>query len=280
MSTQPQFWTISFSGAGLLLSYHLGAAKVLLQNPPVPLPIRAVAGSSSGAIAATLLSLLPHRLDEYTDRFLYHGGAGLGIMKDMIQSEPIPTKSTEWTRPDLFICATKSSDGSMHLFRFDPTTERNMQQSDLLLRAIQASCMIPKSFHPHDVFSKQRPTFPDGIEIDGELYCDGGISESVPPTPMDSDPHCSRHIIISPISGPTTEDSTYNSIRPLDHSLALPFTLTCRSGSFRIKPSLQNLRAAVASVGATTPNVLRDWYQRGIDDTLAFLDGIEKNVPR
>ena len=88
------FVTLSFSGAGHLLPYHLGVASSLhrastnggkssciydntsthksqLPHVPVslPAPIKAVSGSSSGAVAATVLVRLPHRIEEYADAF-------------------------------------------------------------------------------------------------------------------------------------------------------------------------------------------------------------------
>ncbi len=274
MTATSKFWTLSFSGAGLLLPYHLGAARIL-SSSPLTSPIKAVAGSSSGAIAATLVSLFPHRLEEYVDRFLHDGGRGLTLMKEIMESESLAMGSKTFLESNhilLFVCVTKSIDGSMHLLEFDP--KDGSRQESHLFRAIHASCMIPRSFHPYDIFSKQRPSYPDGIEIDGELYCDGGIASPAPPTTMDNDPNCARRILISPISQPKSDEQR-NCIRPTDHSLALPFALTSHCGSFRIRPSLQNLRAAIVSTGATTPDVLRDWYQRGADDASAFLDSIQ-----
>lgn len=286
MGTQSKFWTISFSGAGLLLPYHLGAARVLRDtllssssSNTAALPIRAVAGSSSGAIAATFMSLLPHRLEEYTDRFLYDGGRGLSLVKEMLEEE-IRSRSAvsrpsahEDLAPLLYICTTKSSDGSMHLFEFHPN--ENPQMDSKLFSAIHASCMIPKSFHPYDVFSRATPSYPDGVEIDGVLYCDGGIASPAPSTPMDSDLNCARNIVISPISGPASSGNS--SIRPNDRSFGLPFALTSRCGSFRVNASLQNLRAAFGSIGATTPEALRDWHGRGVDDAEAFLQSVKNH---
>ena len=64
--TPTRYTTVAFSGAGHLLAYHLGVASTLLTastNTPQPKlpPLRAVSGSSSGAIAAAVLSCLPHR---------------------------------------------------------------------------------------------------------------------------------------------------------------------------------------------------------------------------
>lgn len=276
MGAHTKFWTLSFSGAGLLLPYHLGAARVLRDSLSASnslSPIRTVAGSSSGAIAATFMALLPHRLEEYSDRFLHDGGRGLSLVKEMLEEEakaPSTTTTTSQELVTLYVCVTKSLDGSKHLFRFD--SKDDPLKDPNLFRAIHASCMIPKSFHPYDVFSPQKPSYPDGIDINGVLYCDGGIASPAPSTPMDDDPNCARNIVISPISGPESGNRPGGgSIRPKDLSLALPFAFTSGCGSFRVNVSLQNLRAAFGSVGATTPEALRDWYERGADDAEMFL---------
>jgi len=73
MATAPlqrcKFLTLSFSGAGHLLPYHLGVTAAFKSNECAT-PIHAVSGSSSGAIAATLFVYFPHeRIKEYADRF-------------------------------------------------------------------------------------------------------------------------------------------------------------------------------------------------------------------
>lgn len=91
------FLTLSFSGAGHLLSYHLGVAASLHRasatsngsnNNRRHLPtIKAVSGSSSGAIAATVFVRLSHRIEEYADTFLAEGGRAFAILKDMLHDE-------------------------------------------------------------------------------------------------------------------------------------------------------------------------------------------------
>jgi predicted acylesterase/phospholipase RssA len=200
-------------------------------------------------------------------------------VKEMLEEEvKAPSSLTRAATDDLtslYVCATKSSDGSMHLFEFD-LKENNPQTDPNLFRAIHASCMIPKSFHPFDVFSRETPSYPDGIEIDGVLFCDGGISSPAPSTPMDDDVNCVRNIVISPISGPESIRTRRGSIRPNDRSFALPFAFTSRCGSFQVNASLQNLRAAFGSIGAATPETLRDWHDRGVTDAEMFLESVKE----
>jgi predicted acylesterase/phospholipase RssA len=304
------YWTLSFSGAGHLLPYHLGVATTLLRKLPPSFKIHSVAGSSAGAIAATVLGLLPHRIEEYTDRFLQDRGYAFRNLQQMLFEEQEQASETTNNRINIIdtpihhdirildICTTKCSDGKMHLFSFDISSmnrhnnddhndrHHNNQQIDNILMAVKASCVIPKSFHPYDMFSNQHSiSYPDedGILIDGRYYVDGGIAAPIPPTSLCDDQNCLGRIEVSPISGPkpttTTTPKNILSIRPNDTSMTLlPFTLaTKRCQPFEIRPSVQNLRALVVSIGLARPEVLRDWYQRGTDDANEFLHTYDTN---
>jgi predicted acylesterase/phospholipase RssA len=258
------FLTLSFSGAGHLLPYHLGAAKVLLAHANELPHIRAVSGSSSGAMAACVMALMPHRLEEYSNRFLEDRGHAFRNLETMLQEEESVTITTTTTSGglQLGISTTKCSDGSMHLFSFDSASASR----DKILQTVQASCQIPTSFHPIDVFSSMPLQYGDGVAIDSILYADGGIAAPAPPTSLD-------HVLgaiplrISPISG-----SGINRISPKDTSFSLPVTLTARCGTFQIRPSIQNLRSLLGAVGAMNPETLHSWYQRGQEDTGVFLE--------
>ena len=266
-------YTLSFSGAGHLLPYHLGVATRLL---PHRHRLLAVAGSSSGAVAATVLALVPHRLEDYAERFLRDRGRAFRNLEQLLVEEQLERKSMNDTNLQLSICTTQCSDGKMRLHTFGAEQALSEHPSGVL-KAIQASCAIPRSFHPFsDMFSRQPLSYPDeeGIEIDGACYVDGGIAAPVPPTMLDRDPQCLGRIEVSPIFGPNTEVSVpVLPIRPRDHSISLPFTLTTtRCQPFGIRPSLQNLRALVVAAGLAKPAVLRDWYQRGMDDASRFVE--------
>jgi len=100
-------WLLLFSGAGHLLSYHLGAAQTLFldENPKRSAHIHSVAGSSSGAIVAAVLACFPHRIEEYTTRFLEDGGRALRNFQEMLVESSFTKKQTETlaTRPLLHI---------------------------------------------------------------------------------------------------------------------------------------------------------------------------------
>jgi predicted acylesterase/phospholipase RssA len=285
------FWTLSFSGAGHLLPYHLGVATILSRSSScLPYPIRAVAGSSSGAIAATAMTLLPLRcLEEYSYRFLNDRGYAIRHLQQMLMEEDLisaaafsTSSSTATTdaeqqqrqpeRPLLVICTTKCSTGKMHLLSFEVSTGQR-PPTELILKAVKASCLIPRSFHPFDMFSRFDLSYAneEGILLDdGSFHVDGGIAAPIPSTPLDQDPNCQGRIQVSPISGPMSSLS----IRPNDVSLQLlPFHLTTtRCQPFQIRPSLQNVRAMVVAMGITSSDTLRDWYRRGMDDATVFVE--------
>lgn len=280
------FFTLSFSGAGHLLPYHLGVATVLLRqsqtnNSRFPMMIRAVAGSSAGAIAATVMAMLPQRVEEYSDRFLQDRGHAFRNLQQMLMEIEADKRDHHSSSvPEMLaICTTKCSNGKMHLFSYDTTDSSTTAAArstniDAILKSVQASCVIPRSFHPFDMFSRQPLSYPDdeGIEMeDGTFHVDGGIAAPVPPTPLDHDSLCLGRIEVSPISGPLSPSTV--SIRPNDTSLSLlPFPLTTtRCQPFSIRPSVQNVRAMVVSMGFASPEVLRDWYRRGMDDANEFV---------
>lgn len=269
------YWTLSFSGAGHLLPYHLGVANTLLlsekdedtnknekekirqqqKKQQFRLPIKSIVGSSSGAIAATVSTILPHRLDDYTDRFLQDRGYAFKNLREMLlveeEEDPAPKKegTVDEEMPLLSICTTRCSDGGIELFSFGGDGHNDVcnsfkepnqgegeepQRYARLLKAIEASCRIPRSFHPFDMFVSpnnlllQRTSssigrafnnnnndkdnenchqhyyyYPDedGIEIDGQFYVDGGIAAPFPNTSYDFDDSVTGRIVVSPIAG-------------------------------------------------------------------------------
>eukprot|EP00566_Odontella_aurita_P018570 CAMPEP_0113551402 /NCGR_PEP_ID=MMETSP0015_2-20120614/14505_1 /TAXON_ID=2838 /ORGANISM="Odontella" /LENGTH=329 /DNA_ID=CAMNT_0000452291 /DNA_START=354 /DNA_END=1340 /DNA_ORIENTATION=+ /assembly_acc=CAM_ASM_000160 len=315
-----RFVALSFSGAGHLLPYHLGCASALLRrsrdaaspsgsnrtiggggtlrgsgataDSALP-PIEAVAGSSSGAIAAAALARLPHRVDEYADRFISEGGDALRILRDMLHEEErresLPSSSSlssvktadvdvrRATAPSLHVAATRCSDGRLHLFSFprDNGAFRSISagwNTDRLLKCVEASCRIPQSFHPIDVtpglFGRMRgnASYPEeeGVRIDGKSYVDGGIAAPAPPTPRDGEVGALR-VIVSPISGSGSsayagENSTLvERVSPQDSSWnLLPMEIRC-NGEFNVRPSVQNIRAMKVSMGAASEIELREW---------------------
>jgi predicted acylesterase/phospholipase RssA len=301
---------LSLTGSGHLLIYQLGACHVLFQQPKESLDIRHVAGSSGGSVAATVVTQLrggdlsasapglPHHpyqqeqqhliIDEYAQGFMNKRGRAMTLLKERLttnvnvnnrqqhSSQPQETLS----QPVLGICTTKCSDGTAHMFPFTDPIE-NDKQLERLLTCVEASCAIPRSFHPWDVFTSQTVQYPaeDGIQIskldaaaadhytDDSYYVDGGIAAPAPPTP----PKLIR-IIISPIAG---ESPNSHRISPeMDTSifsnLRLPFSL--KKGDFGVHMSWQNIKALKASAGMVSAEELLFWYEQGQRDAERFVD--------
>jgi predicted acylesterase/phospholipase RssA len=254
--------TLSFSGAGHLLPYHLGVAIALKENErDITQQINAVSGSSSGAIAAsTFVYFTEEQIEEYAERFITDGGRAMFHFKQMSDVCKIPS-----TQQSLHIATTRCSDGLLHLFDF-PTGSSLDQNKDKLVKCLEASCKIPHHFHPADLLPSKWPsTYPeeDGIIIDGNSFCDGGIAAPAPPTPIDNKEDVCR-IIASPISGSNNEKNTIR-ISPRDDSWKFPMDIKCRGG-FAVHPSLQNIKAMQVSAGVASTSILRKWYERGIED--------------
>lgn len=301
-----RFLTVSFSGCGHLLPYHLGVSSVLLEGSTRAgitddkngLPrIKAVAGSSAGAIAAVLHARLPHRVEEFAEKFISDRGHALSTLKTMLYEEEsamntngkpedpmIVTNGKRNVPPQLEIATTKCIDGSHHLFTFSGCFNQyssisSAWKTDHILDAVEASCKIPRSFHLADIiFKTQSISYPDsdGILIDGDYHVDGGIAAPAPRTSRDNQDDA-RPIIVSPISKglpflPSGDGKEQNRISPIDKSWRLlPFSnINCR-GDFEVKPSAQNLKALRMASGMVSSYELQKWYDEGIEDAHRFV---------
>lgn len=241
-------FSLSLSGSGHLLVYQLGACRSLLE---AAIPIHAAIGSSGGSIAATIFVRAPNSIDNYAADFIKARGRGVELLKDVLRS----THQNPICK-ELGICTTICRTGKSKIFRFGPN---DREKDDLLLKCIEASCRIPRSFHPWDVFSKD-VTYPDkdGIQIDDDRHVDGGIAAPAPPT---NEPR----LIISPVSG---RSSFSERISPDDHSFSIGQMNA--EVDFGTKLSWQNLQSISVSMGAASSKALQDWYLRGQEDAFQF----------
>ncbi len=274
---------ISFSGAGHLLAYHLGVAETfLLRSKDIP-PVSAVCGSSAGAIVAVVYCHLGHRIHEYAERFLSDSGHAYKHLKDMLHEEEAQSASNFDTtnttqKPILHIATTKCVDGSLKLWSFDRSNQTLYKtisshwNIDPMLKAVQASCKIPMSFHPFDCLDMniiKNSSYPseEGIRLeDGLFHVDGGIAAPAPlaVTP-DDDCSPSIPIIVSPISySSTSQNSHLKRISPSDNSWRLiPIqNIQCKAG-FQVRPSVQNLKSLRVAGGITNSSELETWYGLG-----------------
>jgi len=84
-----KFLTLSFSGAGHLLPYHLGVIVAIKSSIEQQLsltpPIHAVSGSSSGSIAATLYAYFSReQVQEYANKFISDCGRAMHHLKQLV----------------------------------------------------------------------------------------------------------------------------------------------------------------------------------------------------
>jgi predicted acylesterase/phospholipase RssA len=269
------------------------------------LDIRHVAGSSGGSVAATVVTqlrevpaTLPHHhhhqdqdqqhdfIDEYARALIKQRGRALTLLKERLtenvnsrqqqhSSQKQRQQQEALVSPVLGICTTKCSDGTAHMFHF-PSPIQDDKQLELLLTCVEASCAIPRSFHPWDIFTSSLIQYPDeeGIRIrlddddnndNDDSYVDGGIAAPAPPTP----PELTR-IIISPVAG----ESPYPCHRISPVTANFPSSLRLlplRVGDFGVQTSLQNLKALRASAGMVSTQELQEWYEQGQRDAERFV---------
>ena len=250
---------LSLSGAGHLLTYHLGVCQTLLTADDAKLTVGAIAGSSGGAVAAAVAALMPPSgLEDFNRDFVHTSGNASGLLEDGLRSSRLSPST------DLHICTTTCRNGSVRMFTFPAHETVNL---DRLLTCIQASCWIPLSFHLADTMAGSDPALyhqSDGILIDNDFFVDGGIAAPAPPTPDDMD-----RIVVSPIAGGKAGDD--DSIRPVDKTEWFRLGQMRLRGDFSVGCSWQNLKAMRVATGAAQSSDLQVWYEQGLKDAESYL---------
>ena len=303
---------LSFSGSGHLLCYQLGVATILLcpKRSKWSQRFKLFAGSSGGAIAASVCALLPReRVEEFAVSVACNGRSFDGVSEILRGEGPFAGASIGTVvqaisqSQQLFLSATHCRTGRNALFsRFQSPVE--------LHRCILASASIPSSLHPFDLLRSRAPTYPEasGVIVDpacesdggvaaardappglpfsphGEAYVDGGISDTAPILPASLRVHA---LTVSPISGPRGRltASTSGSERrapdgaPLEHyhlcpeddSPRVPWVAP-RLAGMRCYLSRNNLQAMAAAGAGASPKKLEAWYGRGQSDPQRWLE--------
>ena len=196
-STAARPIALSFSGSGLLLTYHLGIASHLLRSlSPLRSRITRFIGVSGGALAAAACVLLPpESLYDFVEQHAARGQAWSALM-DLLQVDASTLRNAEMRslaprspqsagacggerrvgeeamrlRNVLYIGATQCSTGRAALFsRFD--------SNEQLARCLLASCTVPSSAHPFDLLRTYN-TYPEmaGIVVSPTCEWDSGRS--------------------------------------------------------------------------------------------------------
>jgi hypothetical protein len=302
---------LSFSGSGHLHAYQLGAAHHLLTGSHAWAGrFDVFAGSSGGAIAATVCALLPaERLSEFA-RTVSCKGFGFNGLTEALIGRPSggggsSSSSSKFVFTDsqvravseaqtLYLSATHCRTGRNVLFsRFRSAAE--------LQRCVFASAAIPKSFHPLDLY-RNRPTYPEALGVivsdqcldnrdatladeglpfhpDGEAYVDGGITNTAP---LLHDV-CNVHTLtISPVSGPhgcivspEGGEGRAGGLRRGHYHLA---PLDASPKLPWVAPRLAGMRCylsldnlrALSRSMGARELTLLQWYEQGIEDAIRF----------
>lgn len=155
---------ITLSGGGAKGIAHIGVLRALLENGIRP---TIVSGTSAGSIVGTLYAagMTPDEMEKFVADssfikiFRVVGMPGTGFVRlDYLKerlSEFIKTDSFDALKHELYICATNLNYGRPVHFN-----------EGTLFDKVMASCSVPWLFNP--------------MEIDGNLYADGGITNNLP----------------------------------------------------------------------------------------------------
>ena len=290
---QCKFLTLSFSGAGHLLPYHLGVAAAIRSNLcSITKPIRAVSGSSSGAIAATLFVYFPHeRIKEYADRFIADGGRAMHHFKKLIveanasaerrhmnQSLANTRCSAERFVPhsggaishlrEMFVDANASGEvlnqhgTTLHIATtrcsdasicfFDFPPNLSSIPNDFLVKCLEASCKIPPHFHPFDVLPSKWPSIYP--EEDGIMIDGISYVDGGISAPAPPTPLDSTEGACRVVISPISGSlNSGSAIRISPGDLSWKLPLDIRCrGGFHVHPSVQNFKAIQISAGLST----------------------------
>jgi hypothetical protein len=257
----------AFTGAGKLVTFQLGAATILRtycirqqQQPFV------VAGSGSGAIAATLLAFAPNSIESFAKLYMEkHHADPVQLLLNTVPLAP-NTKSFSELHIALTNCVTREP----HVFEFN-----NNPDNELLAECLEASIALPpgRNLDFHELLGASadliRVTNDDGCElVDGEYYCDGTLSAPGPPVPAGYE-----RILVSPFVFVNNENNKNNLIcSPNDGFLSSRVALAQRvlvSGDV-MKYSFRNA-TALEYAGKGKPEDMRNYYQQGIEAAQAWL---------
>ncbi|KAK9981094.1 hypothetical protein ABG768_000661 [Culter alburnus] len=228
---------LSFSGAGFLGAYHLGVVGALLRHGDKLLSsLKACAGASAGALAATIMITAPDKLQhckEFTYRFASNVrsqrfGAvtpGYDFMLELREGieEILPPNAHQLANERLHISITHSK------------TFKNRMVSSFTSREDLIKVLLASSFLP--VYAGMKP-----VKFQGQKWIDGGISDCLPVLPV------GRTITVSPFSGPQDISPTHKGISKLHFRLANMSIMLSKDNIIRLNqalfpPSLPRLKA-------------------------------------
>ncbi len=206
-------WGIALGGGGARGYAHLGVLEALRESGIEP---DIISGVSAGAIAGAFIAsgktpresfeiIKEYRFTDFTKfRIPRNGLLSLDKMKSQLAAE-IPQERLEDLKIPLIIAVSNILSGKVEY-----------KDSGSLLEIVEASASIPVLFSP--------------IALSGGLYCDGGLLDNLPVTPLKG--RC-KHIIAVSIS-PVNELETISGILEI---AARTFQLSVNHGIDKVKKS-------------------------------------------
>ncbi|KAL6733963.1 hypothetical protein Aduo_004555 [Ancylostoma duodenale] len=244
---------ISLSGCGFLGSYHFGAVNCFMKNGQhVISRLERVSGASAGSLVASILLLVPEKLDPALKVLFDLGeelihlnfgaltpGYYLNERLIKIVDDFIPQDISK-AQGRLYISVTRRKERTNRLIS-------RFSSRDHLLQCLMASCYIP-------MYSMGYGAEPP--HIDGDACIDGGYTNNLP------DFDDIRTITISPFSG-------HAEISPRDEANFFDWKMTVSNQTMNV--NLQNIVRGAQALFPPSHAVLQSYYDLGYKDTLKFL---------
>ncbi|XP_072513844.1 patatin-like phospholipase domain-containing protein 4 isoform X1 [Salminus brasiliensis] len=241
---------LSFAACGFMGIYHLGTVEALLRHGDRLLAsLRACAGASAGALAASVVVTAPDKL-EHCKEFTYMFASNvrrqtLGALtprydfmlelRDGIE-DILPADAHLLANERLHISITNSKTGKNNIVS-------SFTSRDELIKVLLASSFVP-------VYAGMKP-----VEFQGQKWIDGGFTDSLPILPV------GRTITVSPFSGSQDICPRHSGHRKLHLRLANMTVICSRDNIKRLNqalfpPPLPRMQAV---------------HQEGYEDALRFL---------
>ncbi|XP_073713818.1 patatin-like phospholipase domain-containing protein 4 [Misgurnus anguillicaudatus] len=218
---------VSFAAAGFLGAYHLGVIEAILRHGDKLLcSLKACAGASAGALAATVMMISPDKLQdckEFTYSFASNvRSQGLGAVTPgydfMLElregiEEILPPNAHQLANERVHISITNSKTLKNSLVS-------SFKSREDLVQVLLASCFVP-------IYAGIKP-----VEFQGQKWIDGGFTNSLPVLPT------GRTIMVSPFIGPQNISPIHKGRSKLELRLANMSVVFSKDNIIRLNQAL------------------------------------------
>lgn len=221
---------------------------------------------------AAAAACLPHTELEHFREFALVCDSRRGL------EQLLPADAHEIADGRLGISVTEATTGANVVLQSFPTRQA-------LLEAVWASCHIPPSCHPFDIFSLSAPPRPlrcratfdssEGKTLAGleGSYIDGGLSANCPELPG----YEGRTLRVSVLAGPSAPDLIAQRDSERLGAVRLPGSVYM--AGLKVHLGFANLRAGFAAMGAPK-EAMRRYHEMGQADCDGFFGGaVQGGVP-